>query len=383
MRTMDGGSPELWNRPLWVQARGGRPQPSYRSRVLGRADESLIIAQPYREGRVIVYPAGSNLTVRLSDPDGPQGGGPEFVVRVVERRLRPLPSLVVTLPPELANALSAPAARRAQAIAVTSGKGGVGKTTLTVNLGIALAQSGVRTAIIDADLGLANVDVMLKINAAYNVTHLIQGEKSLSEIIVEGPGGVRVVPGGAGLAELANLSEWQFGRLIETLGQLERETDVLLIDTGAGLSRNVTNFFLAADEVLLVTNPEPPATLDAYGVLKVLAEQGRRRGIRLVVNRAPSPSDAAAVADRLTQTAQRFLGLEVGYLGPVMEDVNVLNAIKRQSPVIVQYPSAVAAQGMRRIARQLAPAAEPEAQSGEARAGFFQRLRQLWAGVQA
>ena len=367
------------NRLVWVHSRAGKQGTIFQSRVLSADDQTLVIAQPYRQGRIVVYNAGQTVILRMQDPEAQEGPGPEYPVQVLERRLRPLPSLVLTLTPDLVRALRGQSGRYAKVVAITSGKGGVGKTTLTVNLGIALAQAGVKTSIIDADLGLANVDVMMKIDAPYNLNHLINGERALREIVLEGPHGLRVVPGGSGLSELANLNEWQFGRLVASLTELEREADLILIDTGAGLSRNVTNFFLAADDVVVVTNPEPPATLDAYGVLKVVGEQGRRHGVKLVVNRAQNPNEASLVAEKLAETAKRFLGIEVTYLGPVLEDQMVVSAVKRQKPLLLHYNTSVAGQGIKRLARQLQPSPEAELQPGGERLGFFQRLRQLFA----
>ncbi|MCL5677628.1 MAG: AAA family ATPase [Firmicutes bacterium] len=368
---------QLQNRAIWVQSRVSKKQPVYQSRILLADDDTLVIAQPYRQGRIIVYNAGATLILRATDPE--QGPAAEVTVKVLERRLKPVPSLVISRPPELDQLLADPRPG-ARVIAISSGKGGVGKTTLVVNLALTLSEAGKRVALIDADLGTANVDVMLKIDPLFNLSHVISGEKDLSEIIVDGPFGLHVVPGGSGLQELANLNEWQFGRLLTSLSELEKNHDLLLIDTGAGLSKNVTNFFLAADEVVVVTNPEPPATLDAYGLLKVTSEQGRKHGIHLVVNRAESPSEAGMVAQKFVETAQKFLGLKVDYLGHVPTDPAVLQAIKKQQALMVHYPQSMAAAGIKRIAQALVPSEEAAATATSApRRSFFDRLRGLFA----
>ena len=369
---------QLQNHAIWVQSRVSKKQPVYQSRILLTDTDTLVIAQPYRQGRIVVYNAGATLILRASDPE--QGPAAEVAVKVLERRLKPVPSLVVTRPPELDDLLADPRPG-ARVVAVSSGKGGVGKTTIVVNLALALAQAGHRVALIDADLGTANVDVMLKIDPLFNLSHVISGDKDLQEIMVEGPYGLHVVPGGSGLQELANLNEWQFGRLLTSLAELEKSHDLLLIDTGAGLSKNVTNFFLAADEVVVVTNPEPPATLDAYGLLKVASEQGRKHGIHLVVNRAESPSEAGMVAQKFIETAQKFLDLRVNYLGHVPTDPTVLQAIKKQQPLLVHFPQSVATSSVRRIAQALVPQEEAvSAPSVSApRRSFFDRLRNLFA----
>lgn len=373
------------DRSLWLRGKQGKNQSPFPTRVLGTEGEALLLSQPYRDGRLIVFQAGATVKVSLTDPA--HGAAPvEFATKVLERRLRPVPSLLVELPEDLGRALQGQPPRRARVIAVTSGKGGVGKTTVTANLGLALAELGQAVTILDADLGMANVDLLLGLNSGGTLTHLINGEKTLDEIVIEGPGGLRVIPGASGLADLANLNEWQFGRLLDSLMQVEESSDIVLVDTGAGLSRNVTNFFLAADEVLLVTNPEPPATLDAYGVLKTLAEQNNRQRVSLIINRAATTAEALAVADRLADTAERFLGFRPEYLGAVLEDRHAVEAVKRQALLVQQYPNSSAAQSVRRLAAQLtggpviveqdaAAALQPQA------GGFFQRLRQLFANA--
>ena len=367
----------LFNRPVWVQARTGKNQPLYQSKILMADDATLVIAQPYRQGRVVIYNVGATLSLRLRDPD--EYCGPEINVSVLERRLKPVPSLVISRPMDLNRALEDGENRQARVIAISSGKGGVGKSTFVVNLGIALARMGHKVALIDADLGTANIDVMLKIEPLFNLTHLIRGEKTLSEIIVEGPAGVRVVPGGSGLQELANLNEWQFGRLLASFAQLEKEHDFILIDTGAGLSKNVTNFFLASDELIVVTNPEPAATLDAYGLLKVAAEQGRKHGISLVVNRADSEQEADLVARKLMDTSERFLGAELSLLGFVPSDHHVTSAIRCQAPVVLQTPMCPASQGVKRIAKLLTSQDGRTPELAPVKKSFLDRVRQMFA----
>lgn len=365
---------------LWLRRSESPDSQVFQTRVLGVEGETLLLSQPYRDGRLVVFPKSVALTLNVTDPAS--GASRDYAAEVLEQRLRPVPSLLVTLPPGLMAALEGSEGRRARVLAVASGKGGVGKSTVTANLAVALAEQGQRVTVLDADLGMANVDVLFGLNPEGTLTHLLKGEKSLDEITMTGPAGVQLIPGGSGLAELANLNEWQFGRLLDSLMPVEQQADLLLIDTGAGLSRNVTNFFLAADEVLLVTTPEPPAILDAYGILKTLAERRERLPVNIVVNRAGSAREAEGVAKRLADTAERYLGFRPHYVGAVAEDPHAVEAVKRQTLLISHNAVSPAARNLRDIARQLLALHEPLVAEQEAAApqlGFFQRLRQLFS----
>ena len=193
---------------------------------------------------------------------GNSSNEPSFQAEVLAREFKPEPLLTITLPDTVSRGgRNGPGSGATRVIAITSGKGGVGKTTLAINLAIALSRLRLRVCLIDVDLGTANVDFLLRLNAPYNLSHLIRGEKELKEIIVEGPEGLRIIPGSSGLVDLANLSEWQYSRLIHAFNRLDRECDLLILDTGAGIAANVTNFLVAADTVLVVTTPDPHAML--------------------------------------------------------------------------------------------------------------------------
>src|SRR5438128_1314990 len=197
--------------------------------------------------------------------------------------------------------------RRTRVLAVASGKGGVGKTNLTVNLAIALAREGKRAVVLDGDLGLANVDVLLGIHPRYTLQHVMSGQRSLGEVMVAAPGGIWVVPGASGLEELADMSEEQRQYLIGALGELDGRVDVLLIDTAAGVSREVSAFLEAAPEVIVVTTPEPAAITDAYALIKVAsAASDGGPTLRLVVNQANDVGEAVGVARKLQTVARQF-----------------------------------------------------------------------------
>ncbi|HEX3030696.1 MAG TPA: AAA family ATPase [Bacillota bacterium] len=198
---------------------------------------------------------------------------------------------------------------KTRTFAVTSGKGGVGKTNITINLALALMKQGHRVIVLDADLGLANVDVVLGLKAQYNLSHLISGEKSIKDIITTSPSGLQVIAGGSGMQHLANLPRKKLQKFIKSLSELEGMADVLIIDTGAGLSRSVMSFVMAADEVIVIATPEPTSITDAYGMVKTLYNTRPESKVHLVINRVASAEEANETANKLTVVAQKFLQL--------------------------------------------------------------------------
>ncbi len=243
----------------------------------------------------------------------------------------------------------------ARAVVVSSGKGGVGKTNLAVNLAIALARSGQRVGLLDADLGLANIDIVLGVTPTYNLSHVIAGHKSLGEIALRGPEGVILYAGGSGVQELANLSPWRVDHFIRSLGELDAHLDLLLIDTGAGLSHTVTAFLLAVPEVILVTTPEPTAVADAYGVVKVLAGRNPEVRVQLVVNMAQDQAQAEEVWRALTAVSRQYLSQAptLDLLGWVPFDPAVRRAVLQQVPFLLAAPASRAAREVYAIAARL------------------------------
>lgn len=242
-------------------------------------------------------------------------------------------------------------------IAVTSGKGGVGKTNLAANLGVVFSQMGKRTIIFDADLGLANVDVFFNLHPRYTLKHVVSGEKEISEILVEGPAGTIVVPASSGVEMMANLPGEQRLRLLGKLSELCGFGDLMVIDTAAGISENVISFAAASDVVLIVATPDPASITDAYATIKLINKR-RRRPFKLVVNMARSESQGRDVALSLSLACRRFLGLELDYLGFIPEDPAVNKALRRQVPLVLQYPGSIAARHITAIAGKLLSALE-------------------------
>lgn len=260
-------------------------------------------------------------------------------------------------------------------ITVTSGKGGVGKTSLVVNLGLVLARWGRRVLLFDGDLGLANIEVLLGLTPTYTLYEFLYGNKSIEEILCTGPYGLQVISGGSGMQELANLDSIQRQRLLDLLPYLRTRTDFVLVDTGAGISRNVLGFVAAAEEVIVVITPEPTSLTDAYGLIKVLARFKVHAEARLVVNRAHSEKEARQTAQRLQTVCSKFLGFNLGYLGEILEDAVVGQAVKEQRPLVLSQPYSVAAKSIGRIARCLVDGKEPTPKAAER---FLARLLKLF-----
>lgn len=228
-------------------------------------------------------------------------------------------------------------------LAVTSGKGGVGKTNVVANLGAALARRKRTVTVLDADFGLANLDILLNLNPPKNLSHLFRGEARAEDVLVQVEPGFRVIPGASGVEELAEMEDRERRGLLGALATLTDGEDFVLIDTAAGIGRNVVELCLAAGEVILVTNAEPTSLTDAYGLLKVLRARDPHLVIRLLVNSAASPGEGRSVHARLREVVERFLGGGLEYLGHVARDECVGRAALRQVPFVRAYPRSSAA----------------------------------------
>ncbi|HEX4998918.1 MAG TPA: MinD/ParA family protein [Terriglobia bacterium] len=238
-------------------------------------------------------------------------------------------------------------------IAITSGKGGVGKTNVVGNLAVSLANLKKRVLVLDADFGLANVDVLFGLTPKYNLRDVLYGDMGLEDIIVEGPAGVRVIPASSGVEQMAALTLDQQTRLMRGLMELGAETDYLLIDTAAGISANVVNFLLASGLVIVVTNPEPTSIVDAYLVIKILALREPGKRVALLVNSVSGFDEAQSVFQQIDSASRRFLDKPLELLGFIERDKNVLEAVRRQIPVASLYPRSAASQSIKAIASKL------------------------------
>ncbi|MDR2363680.1 MAG: MinD/ParA family protein [Spirochaetaceae bacterium] len=230
-------------------------------------------------------------------------------------------------------------AKKTRIITITSGKGGVGKTNMSVNMALAYARMGKKVVVMDADLGLANVNVMLNIVPKFNLYHVIRKQKTMKEILIETEYGISIVAGASGFSKIANLSETERQDFIDELDTLSN-ADIIIIDTSAGVSSNVLDFIAAADEAVIITTPEPTAITDAYGIIKIISTEidNLNMGLKLVVNRVKSVAEAKKVADRMISITGQFLNVKVEYLGFIYDDQAVSHAVLRQRPFLVVDP---------------------------------------------
>ncbi|MFP5213577.1 MAG: MinD/ParA family protein [Acidobacteriota bacterium] len=245
-------------------------------------------------------------------------------------------------------------AQPVRVIAVSSGKGGVGKSNVVINLALAFDRLGLKVLIMDADLGLANIDVLLGLAPKYNISHVLDGRKRIEEVLVNGPGNIRIMPASSGVHELTRLTDEQKLIFLEMLDGLETEIDILLIDTSAGISDTVLYFNLAAQEKIIVVTPEPTSLTDAYALIKVLYTRHGERHFRILTNQVKDEKTGKAIFAKISKVADHFLdGLSLDYLGSVPYDPMVPKAVIQQRPLLELFPDTPAARAFMSIARSI------------------------------
>ncbi len=263
----------------------------------------------------------------------------------------------------------------ARVITISSGKGGVGKTNFSINLAIYFASLKKRVVVIDADFGLANVEVLLGARPEYNFYHIIKGEKSISEVMVDTKYGIKFISGGNGLKELSNINNTEIKYFIEQFDYLDDKIfDIIIIDTGAGISRSVTNFIMASDESIIVTTPEPTAFTDAYTLIKIIKEQNKHiNKLKLVVNKADDKNEADRLFNKMYNVTNKFLDIELENVGYIPSDLDLIKAIKQQKPAILLYPESQFSKSVKNIGNNILKQKSNE-HNNEGVKGFMKKL---------
>lgn len=265
---------------------------------------------------------------------------------------------------------------RARVLTVTSGKGGVGKTNVAVNLAILLSQRGFKVILVDTDIGLANADILLSVQPRYHLGHVLSGEIPVLEALTPTPAGVLLLSGCTGVRHLSDLDTAEREFLTETFQQLAAYADFVIVDTQAGISENVVQFAATSDEILVVTIPEPTAMTDGYAVIKAVARKKGVGRIRLIVNQCQNAAEASGASQRIRAVSKRFLGIEVDCLGEILVDPKVRQSVRQKAPFVIQYPRSAASKCLRDIADKV----QVTKRLGS-RPGFLRRFAQTLSSV--
>lgn len=266
--------------------------------------------------------------------------------------------------------------RTTRVVTVTSGKGGVGKSNFSLNFALSLQRLGKKVLVFDADIGMANIDVLMGVSSSYNLYHLLKQEKTIWDIVQEGPEGLNFIAGGSGFKDLLDLSAEQLDGFAGEINKLHGKYDVILFDTGAGLSKETVKFITAAQETIVVTTPEPTSITDAYALIKMVKAMDVDVHFKLIVNRASDFREGKQTADKINLVAQRFLQSELPSLGIVPDDPNVSKAVKRQVPFTVAYPGSEASVAVASIARHFLEIPQSHTVSGGVK-GFLHKMFRL------
>lgn len=256
------------------------------------------------------------------------------------------------------------AGKPVQVIAVSSGKGGVGKTNVSVNLSLAMVEAGHRVLLMDADLGLANVDLLLGLHSEFNLSHVISGERTLEEVVIEGPEGLKIIPAASGMQMMSELSTSQHAGLIRAFGDLNMPIDTLVIDTAAGISAGVVSFVKASNEVIVVVCNEPTSLTDAYALIKVMSETHGVEKFNILANSTREPMEGAKLFKKLSRVTDHYLDVTLSFLGAVPYDEYLVKAVKKQKAVLQSYPQSPSSISFRQLAKKVMAWPLPSGASG-------------------
>jgi flagellar biosynthesis protein FlhG len=263
--------------------------------------------------------------------------------------------------------------RPVRAIAVTGGKGGVGKTNVSVNLGVAAAELGQKVMLLDADLGLANIDVVLGLHPKHDLSHVMRGECGLEEVVVEGPAGLRVIPGASGVQALADLSPAEHTGLIRAFSEIAADTELLIVDTAAGISDTVLSFSRASHEIIVVVCDEPASITDAYAIIKLLNRDYGHQRFRILANMVRSAQEGRELFNKMCRVTDRYLDVTLGFMGALPYDESLRKAVRAQRPVVQAFPRSRVSQVFRNLAKKIQTWPQPGGANGQVQF-FVERL---------
>jgi flagellar biosynthesis protein FlhG len=266
-----------------------------------------------------------------------------------------------------------------QVIAVSGGKGGVGKTNVSINLAVSLAEIGRKVMVLDADLGLANIDVVLGLHPKFDLSHVLRGEKDLNEIIIEGPLGIRLIPGASGIQQMAELSPAEHAGIISAFSEIGSDIDTLIVDTAAGISDTVISFTRASQEVIVVVCDEPASITDAYAIIKLLNKEYGSTRFRILANMVRTPQEGRDLYNKMCAVTDRYLDVMLSFMGAIPYDDNLRKAVKSQKPVVTAFPRSKAAQAFKNLARKVETWPLPQGASGQMQF-FVERLVEFSSG---
>jgi flagellar biosynthesis protein FlhG len=326
----------------FIQISSGSPtdETFYDSELLSINKNFLEISIPFNNGAVVPFNNGFDLSLKTKTSFGSEY---EFSSKIIGKNSTKQ-SLFISVPPEILKEIEAKTdssndnKNSCKFVTVISGKGGTGKTNFIINYALALAKKNKRVALVDADFGMANVDILLKLSPIYNITDVIRGDKALEEVIVDAPGDIKVVPGGSGIQELSSLNPYQLERIFSGFEYLENNFDFVLIDTSSGLSKNISDFVFASQDTIMVTTPEPHAISDAFSILRVLISKRNDINLKLVVNKCENEEESEAVVKRISGVVSNFPNCRFTPFGYIPESKLVVKAIKSQTPFFLAFP---------------------------------------------
>ena len=335
----------------------------YKTKVLFLDDDFIYLEVPTTRDGNYVLPAEGTMLYIFNQRDKQ-----EHISELVEKQVSPQLFLKIKKPFYRKGS-------KTKFISIASGKGGVGKTSFAINLAVSLSQKGFNTFLLDADMGMANIDILMNLRSKYTIKDIIDNDINIMEAVVEGPGGVNVIPGGSGFKDLANIDIWKFNKLVNSFNELEKYADYVIIDTGAGIANNVMNFLLASHEVLVITTPEPHSITDAYALIKTIDETDPSITVKLIINKVEDADEANFISSKIINVARQNLKIKIFKYGFIPEDLAVSRSVKKRRPFVLTEKECYASQCIESITNLIINKPYEENQP---KANFADRLRSLF-----